>query len=41
MILSDDEMTVQQFDSYYLGKKKSRDGSNQCILNFANKFFKG
>ena len=24
MILFDDEMTIQQFDSYYLGKKKSR-----------------
>jgi integrase/recombinase XerD len=24
MLLFDDEMTVQQFDSYYLGKKKSR-----------------
>ena len=38
MLLFDDEMTVQQFDSYYLGKKKSRSsnlykGTDQ-ITNF-------
>ena len=31
MILFDDEMTIQQFDSYYLGKKKSQ----------SNNFYKG
>jgi site-specific recombinase XerD len=36
MLLFDDEMTVQQFDSYYLGKKKSRSsnlykGTDQTI----------